>query len=67
MSRRQAWAIRLAHLRNRHALNAVGTHNRRISPKTVRNRSRESGLLARRPYVGSPLRLRHVGCVVWRG
>ena len=42
-SRRQDRAIRLAHFRNRlltatkTALNTVGTHNRRISSKTVRN------------------------------
>ena len=37
------------------ALNTVGTHNRQISPKTVRSRLREIGLRARRPYVGLPL------------
>ena len=60
-SQRQDRTIRLAHLRNRHltatetALNTVGTHNRRISPKTVGSRLREIGLRARRPYVGLPL------------
>ena len=60
-SRRQERTICLAHLRNRHltatetALNTVGTHNRQISPKTVRSRLREIGLRARRPYVGLPL------------
>ena len=45
-SQRQDRAIRLAHLRNRHltaqetAVNTVGSHNRRIHPKTVRNRNR---------------------------
>ena len=60
-SRRQDRTIRLAHLRNRQltatetALNTVGTHNRQISPRTVRRRLREHGLQARRPYVGPPL------------
>ena len=60
-SQRQDRAIRLAHLRNRHlkametAVNTVGDHYRRIHPKTVRNRLREFGLRARRPYVGLPL------------
>ena len=53
-SRCQDSAVRLAHLRNRHqattetALYTVGTHNRRISPKTLQNRLLESGLHARR-------------------
>ena len=57
-SQRQDRAIRLAHLRNCHltatetAVNTVGSHNRRIHPKTVRNRLREFG---RRPNVGLPL------------
>ena len=60
-SQRQDRAIRLAHLRNRHltatetAVNTVGSHNRRIHPKTVRNRLREFGLRACRPNVGLPL------------
>ena len=59
-SRRQDRTIRLAHLRNHltateTALNTVGTHNRQISPKTVGSRLRETGLRARRPYVGLPL------------
>ena len=60
-SQRQDRAIRLAHLRNRHLtatetmVNTVGSHNRRIHPKTVRNRLREFGLRARRPNVGLPL------------
>ena len=36
-------------------VNTVGSHNRRIHPKIVRNRLREFGLRARRPYVGLPL------------
>ena len=54
-------AIHLAHLRNRHvtatetALTTVGNHNRHIHPTTVRNRLREFGLRARRPYFGFPL------------
>ena len=51
-SQRQNRAIRLAHLRNRHL---TATENRRIYPKTVRNRLREFGLRARRPNVGLPL------------
>ena len=64
-SQRQDRAIRLAHLRNRHltakktAVNTVGSHNRRIHPKTVRNRLREFGLRARRPNVGLPLNREH--------
>ena len=63
---RQDRAIRLVHLRNRHvtatetASTTVGNHNRHIHPKTVRNRLREFGLRARRPYIGFPLtRARH--------
>jgi len=58
---RQDRAIRLAHLRNRHltatetARQTLGTNNRTIHPKTVRNRLREVDLRARRPYVGLPL------------
>ena len=72
-SQRQDRAIRLAHLRNRHltttetAVNTVGSHNRRIHPKTVRNRLREFGLRARRPNVSLPLnrarRARHMAWV----
>ena len=36
-------------------LTTVGNHNRHIHPKTVRNRLREFGLRARRPYIGFPL------------
>ena len=71
-SQRQDSAIRLAHLRNRHltatetAVNTVGNHNRRIHPKTVRNRSREFGLRARRPNVGLPLnRARRARRMAW--
>jgi transposase len=63
---RQDRAIHLTHLCNRHvtvtetALTTVGNHNRHIHPKTVRNRLREFGLRARRPYIGFPLtRARH--------
>jgi hypothetical protein len=58
---RQDRAIHLAHLRNRHvtatetALTTVDNHNRHIHPKTVRNRLREIGMRARRPYIGFPL------------
>ena len=60
-SQRQDRAIRLAHLRNHHltatetAVNTVGSHNRRIHTKTVRNRLGEFGLRASRPNVGLPL------------
>ena len=71
-SQRQDRAIRLAHLRNRHltatetAVNTVGSHNRRIHPKTVRNRLREFGLRARRPNVGLPLnRARRARRMAW--
>lgn len=49
------------HLRNRFqtatatAANTPGLHNNRISGQTVRNRLRENGLHARRPYVGCVL------------
>jgi transposase len=69
---RQDRAIRLAHLRNRHAtatetaLTMVGNHNRHIHPKTVRNRLRKFGLRARRPYIGFPLtRARRVVGGTW--
>ena len=58
--RRQDQTIHLAHLRNPHptvtkaALNTVGSPYRCISPKTVRNRLRDSGLHAH-PYVDPPL------------
>ena len=71
-SQRQNRAIRLAHLHNRHltatetAVNTVGSHNRRIHPKTVRNRLREFGLRARRPKVGLPLnRARSARRMAW--
>ena len=71
-SQRQDRAIRLAHLRNRHltatetAVNTVGSHNRRIHPKTVRNRLREFGLRSRRPNVGLPLnRARRARRIAW--
>lgn len=60
-SRRQDQYIRLTHLRNRFrtavetAQTIHGTHNNRISAGTVRNRLREFGLRARRPYIGMPL------------
>ena len=71
-SQRQDRAIRLAHLRNRHltatetAVNTVGSHNRPIHPKIVRNRLREFGLRARRPNVGLPLsRARSARRMAW--
>ena len=71
-SQRQDRAIRLAHLRNRHltatetAVNTVGSHNRRIHPKTVRSRLREFGLRARRPNVRLPLnRARRARRMAW--
>ena len=60
-SRRQDRFITLAHLRNRHltatetARNTIGNANRRIDPKTVRNRLREGSIRSRRQYVGLPL------------
>ena len=71
-SQRQDRAIRLAHLRNRHltatetAVNTVGSHNRLIYPKPVRNRLREFGLRARRPNLGLPLnRARRARRMAW--
>ena len=71
-SQRQDRAIRLAHLRNRHltatetAVNTVGSHNRRIHPKTVRNQLREFSLRARHPNVSLPLnRARRARRMAW--
>ena len=71
-SQRQERAIRLANLRNRHltatetTVNTVGSHNRRIHPKTVRNRLREFGLRACRSNVGLPLnQARRVRRMAW--
>ena len=53
--------IRLVHLRNRlrtvteTAREVIGTHGRRVCPRTVRNRLREFDLRPRRPYVGPNL------------
>ena len=72
MSQCQDRAIHLAHLHNCHltatetAVNTVGSHNRRIHPKTIRNRLREFGLRARRPNVGLPLnRARRARRMAW--
>ena len=40
-------------------LTTVGNHNRHIHAKTVRNRLREFGLRAPRPYIGFPLNRAH--------
>ena len=71
-SQRHDRAIRLAHLRNRQltatetAVNTVGSHNRRIHPKTVRNQLREFGLRARHPNVGLSLsRARRARRMAW--
>ena len=46
--------------------NTVGSHNRRIHPKTVRNRLREFGLRVCRPNVGLPLsRARSARRMAW--
>jgi hypothetical protein len=72
MTPRQDSDIFLAHLRNRHvtatetAITTVGNHNRHIHPKTVRNRLREIGLRARRPYIVF-LSLVSVARIVWLG
>ena len=58
MSRHQDRYIRLTHLRDMFlvpvvtAANTRGIHNNRISAQTARNRLREAGLRARRPYIG---------------
>ena len=64
--------IRKTYLRNRFhtatstAANTHGTHNNCISAQTVRNRLREGGLSACRPYVGCVLARRHrVNRVNW--
>ena len=43
-----------------------GFHNNRIGAQTVRNRLRENGLHARRPYVECILTQRHrQNCLIW--
>ena len=60
-TQRQDRRIRLLHLRNRlrtakeTAREVIGTHGRRVCPRTVRNRLREFDLRSRRPYVGPNL------------
>ena len=60
-TQRQDRRIRLVHLRNRlrtatdTAREVIGTHGRRVFPRTVRNRLREFDLRPRRPYVGPNL------------
>ncbi|XP_060084988.1 uncharacterized protein LOC132564350 [Ylistrum balloti] len=60
-TQRQDQGIRLLHLRNRFqtatetASHIVGTHGRRVCPRTVRNRLREFSLRPLRPYVGPQL------------
>ena len=57
-TQRQDRRIRRVHLRNRlrtaaeTAREVIGTHGRRVCPRTVRNRLREFYLRPRRPYVG---------------
>ena len=55
--------IRVLHLRNQTVTARETTSNvpglRRISAQTVRNRLRENGLRARRPYFGAVLRRRY--------
>ena len=57
--------IRLQHARRRFtpatvtARSTVGTHNRRISPQTVRRRLAATRMCARRPYKGPILTRRH--------
>ena len=60
-TQRQDRRVRLVHLRNRlrtateTAREVIGTHGRRVCPRTVRNRLREFDLRPRRPYVGPNL------------
>ena len=60
-TQRQDRRIRLVHLRNRlrtateTAREVIGTHGRRVYPRTVRNRLREFDLRPRRPNVGPNL------------
>ena len=60
-TQRQDRRIGLVHLRNRLrtateiAREVIGTHGRRVCPRTVRNRLREFDLRPRRPYVGPNL------------
>ena len=60
-TQRQDRRTRLVHLRNRlrtateTAREVIGTHGRRVCPRTVRNRLREFDLRPRRPYVGPNL------------
>ena len=60
-TQRQDRRIHLVHLRNRFRTaiettrEVIGTHGRRVCPRTVRNRLREFDLRPRRPYVGPNL------------
>ena len=58
-TQRQDRRIHLVHLRNRltteTAREVIGTHCRRVCPRTVRNRLREFDIRPRRPYVGPNL------------
>ena len=60
-TQRQDRRIRLVHLRNRlrtatdTAREVIGTHGRRVFPRTVRNRLREFDLRPRRPNMGPNL------------
>ena len=65
---RQDRCIRLVHLRNRlrtateTTREVIGTHGRRVCPRTVRNHLREFDLRPRRPYVGPNLTPRQRQC-----
>ena len=67
-TQRQDRRIRLVHLRNRlrtateTAREVIGTHDRRMCPRTVRNCLREFDLRPRHPYVGPNLTPRRSQC-----
>ena len=71
-TQRQDRRIYLVHLRNRlrtvteTAREVIGTHGRRVCPRTVRNRLLEFDLRPRRPYVGPNLTPRQrQRCMQW--
>ena len=71
-TQRQDRRILLVHLRNRlrmateAAREVIGTHGRRVCPRTVRNHLREFDLRPGRPYVGPKLTPRRRRLADWR-
>lgn len=65
LTARQDVHIRTTHLRDRFkavsktARETIGTHGRRVDPRTVSSRLKACGITARRPYTGTILTRRH--------